>query len=1070
MLTLDQHITINADAIKSPNLCDKFSDEDLKRLGNAVWAGYTSDKQSRAVWERRTEAAMDLAMQIVKGKNFPWPGCYSLDTEVLTTRGWQYIDTVQIGQKVYSRDANGVATYCDVTGITKHPASSLVHFQGKSIDLLVTQDHNMVLEDKLGRQHFLQAGEFVDKTVTNRYIPLTSIRVLPAREQFHGLSAKAYLRFLGWYLSEGCRYYSQLSKWANQAGFFGVAGSSFQIAQSREANLEKYEILRADLEACGFTYAEYDYGFTVHVRSMPVSLVEELTSLGRTFLDKKIPRRAFEAPAEYLVELLETLILGDGTISTKNGHRTYFTSSKQLADDVQELCQYVGLRGTIVSREPGRESVIRGRPVVSKHTAYEVTINRKDLIQVAKLQRSVIPWEGEVACVETTPNHTLYVRRNGKAVWCGNCSNIAFPLVTIATQGFHARAYPAIIQGYEIAKYQQTGEDESQASVDRAERITKHMSWQRMEQDKDWEEQHDRMLINLACVGTAFKKSFHNVGTNITESDLVLAKDLVMNYWSKSVETCPRKTHVVPMSRNEIHERVLRGTYRNVLEEGWFKQVPTPKSDTQSINRDNRQGVATPMPDETTPFTTLEQHVEIDLDGDGYAEPMIITIEEGSKQVLRIVTGFDREQDVERVEIEGENFGKIIRINALQYFTKYGFIPAPDGGIYDVGFGVLLGPLNESTSAIINNLVDTGTMANTAGGFLGRGVKIRGGIYTFAPLEWKRIDSTGDDIHKSIFPLPVRDPSPVLFNLLTLLIQYTSRISGSTETLAGENPGQNTPATTSVTMASEGLKIYNAIFKRIWRGMKEEFRKLYILNGIHMPIRKGYRTKQGKGGFALREDYLGDPDCIMPAADQNISSEAMELQRANMLKQAAASTPGYNPEAVERRFLRALKVDGINEIYPGPKKMPPGDHPKIVIEKLKLQGVSMKLQADKMKWVGELMEEHRLNTAKMIALHAAAAADLAEADGKKTGHQIAAFEAAIGAIKVHNDGLTKRIDQMLQSLEMETESDSGIPEGSGDATGGAAAAQVAQGAVGPVAPGSGNPADAVGSEVLAGAG
>lgn len=1051
-LKLDQYITLDDDAVKSPNLCNRFTNEDLQRIGGVVWDGYNIDKGSRAAWERRTEAAMDLAMQIVKDKNFPWPGCYSLDTEVLTTRGWQYIDTVQVGQKVYSRDANGVATYCDVTGITRHPASSMVHFQGKSIDLLVTQDHNMVLEDKLGRQHFLQAGEFVDKTVTNRYIPLTSIRVLPAREQFHGLPAKVYLRFLGWYLSEGCRYYSQLSKWANQAGFFGVTGSSFQIAQSREANPEKYEILRADLEACGFTYAEYDYGFTVHVKSMPASLVEELTSLGRTFLDKKIPRRAFEAPAEYLVELLETLILGDGTVSTKNGHRTYFTSSKQLADDVQELCQYVGLRGTIVSREPGRESVIRGRPVVSKHTAYEVTINRKDLIQVAKLQRSVIPWAGEVACVETTPNHTLYVRRNGKAVWCGNCSNIAFPLVTIATQGFHARAYPAIIQGYEIAKYQQTGEDESQASVDRAERITKHMSWQRMEQDRDWEEQHDRMLINLACVGTAFKKSYRK---DINESDLVLAKDLVLNYWSKSVETCPRKTHIIPMQRNDIHERILRGTYRNVLEDGWFKTTPAPRTDTQTQNRDNRQGVNAPQTDDTTPYTTLEQYVDLDLDGDGYAEPYIITIEETSKCVLRIATGFDRIEDIERVQ-DGEFKGKIIKIHTLQYFTKYGFIPSPDGGIYDIGFGVLLGPLNESSNALINNLVDTGTMKNTAGGFLGRGVKIRGGVYTFAPLEWKRVDSTGDDLHKSIFPLPVSDPSPVLFNLLVLLVNYTGRISGSTETLSGENPGQNQPASTTQTVVSEGMKIYNAIFKRIWRGMKEEFRKLYILNGIYMPLKQGYRNKHGKTGFAMREDYLGDPDCIMPAADQNISSESMELQRAQMLKQAAAGTPGYNPEAVERRFLKSLRIDAIDEVYPGPKKMPPGDHPKIVIEKLKLQGVSMRLQADKMKWVAELMEEHRLNTGKLIELHAKAAAEIAEADGKKRGHQIAAFEAAIGAIKVHQDGLAKRIDQMLMSLESEVDNEPGSGAGDISLLGGSSGDAGMEGAMGQLAAGSGD--------------
>jgi hypothetical protein len=110
-----------------------------------------------------------------------------------------------------------------------------------------------------------------------------------------------------------------------------------------------------------------------------------------------------------------------------------------------------------------------------------------------------------------------------------------------------------------------------------------------------------------------------------------------------------------------------------------------------------------------------------------------------------------------------------------------------------MGFGTLLGPLNESVNTILNQLIDAGTMATTAGGFLGRGAKIRGGQYTFAPLEWKRVDSTGDDLQKSIYPLPVREPSQVLFQLLSLLIDYTNRISGTTSATVGEMPVANTP-------------------------------------------------------------------------------------------------------------------------------------------------------------------------------------------------------------------------------------------------------------------------------------
>src|SRR5690606_27327525 len=121
----------------------------------------------------------------------------------------------------------------------------------------------------------------------------------------------------------------------------------------------------------------------------------------------------------------------------------------------------------------------------------------------------------------------------------------------------------------------------------------------------------------------------------------------------------------------------------------------------------------------------------------------------------------------------------------------------PDGGFYDVGFGVLLGPLNESVNTAINQLFDAGTMATTAGGFLGRGAKLRGGVYTFSPFGWQNVDVMGDDLRKNMVQLEVREPSAVLFNLLTLLINYTNRISGATDMMVGENPGQNTPAETS---------------------------------------------------------------------------------------------------------------------------------------------------------------------------------------------------------------------------------------------------------------------------------
>ena len=606
----------------------------------------------------------------------------------------------------------------------------------------------------------------------------------------------------------------------------------------------------------------------------------------------------------------------------------------------------------------------------------------------------------------------MQIQKEKNFPWPGS-SNVAFPLITIATMQFHSRAYPTILNGPDIVQYRVNGADPEGKEKARAVRIGRHMSYQLLEENQSWEEQHDRLLINIPIVGCAFKKSYHSGLKGYNVSDLVLAQDFVLDYYAKSVEDCARKTHVIPMYRNELHENIMTGIYRDVREEGWYNSNATPISDSNTARADIRHGEMPPQSDDSTPYSILEQHLLLDLDKDGYKEPYICTIEANSKTVLRLVSRVDTMDDVLK-NMKGE----IIRIKPAEYFTKYGFIPSPDGGIYDIGFGVLLGPLNESVNSIMNQLIDAGTMSNSGGGFLGRGAKIRGGQYSFAPLEWKRVDSTGDDLRKNIFPLPVREPSQVLLSLLSLLINYTQRISGSTDTLAGENPGQNTPATTTNAMIEQGLKIYNAIYKRVWRSMKEEFKKLYMLNKTFLPMVTSFGEGEAK---VLREDYLGDPNRISPVADPHITSESQRIQQATALKQAAMSTPGYNLGEVERNYLRALHIDGWETMYPGVEKMPPPKNPKIMIEEMKMQTKQMGVQADMQKFAANLMEQRRLNTAKIIQLEAQAAKLIAEAGGVQTGHEIAAFEAAIGALKAHDDSLRGGIEMMMKSMEPSNE-------------------------------------------------
>jgi len=253
-----------------------------------------------------------------------------------------------------------------------------------------------------------------------------------------------------------------------------------------------------------------------------------------------------------------------------------------------------------------------------------------------------------------------------------NCSNVAFPLVTIAALQFHSRAYPAILTGADVVRCRVIGEDPEGIEQARADRISSHMSYQVLEEDQSWEDQHDRLLINIPIVGCAFKKTYYSSAEGHNTSELVLAQDFVLDYYAKSVESCARKTQVILAYRNELYEGVLEGRFHNFLEESWFLGDAVPQVTPQESRRDKRTGETPPQTDQDTPFTILEQHCWRDFDQDGYAEPYIITIEANSKQVLRIVTRFDSMNAVVRT-----TKGAVIRIEATEHFTKYPFIPSP---------------------------------------------------------------------------------------------------------------------------------------------------------------------------------------------------------------------------------------------------------------------------------------------------------------------------------------------------------------------------------------------------------
>jgi len=602
--------------------------------------------------------------------------------------------------------------------------------------------------------------------------------------------------------------------------------------------------------------------------------------------------------------------------------------------------------------------------------------------------------------------------------WEG-ASNVKFPLLTIAALQYQSRAYPALIPSTSVVKARVIGTDPTGEKAARASRISQYMSYQVLEQDECWEENMDKVLIVQAILGCAFKKTYYDPSLRHNVSELVLPKDLYIPYFAPSLEKASRITQHLYMRKNELVQKYRKGIY---LEADCHVSNQMNNDSPIDAARDEAQGLVDPANESDKPYDVLEQHRWLDLDGDGFDEPYIVTVLRDNEQVLRIVARFNKSG------VEKNAKGEVSYIAANHFYTKFPFIPSPDGGIYDLGFGVLLGPINESINSILNQLVDAGTLSNTAGGFLGRGVKFRSGDNSFRPFEWKRVDSTGEDLHKGVFPLPVREPSMVLYQTLSLLIDYGERIGMAVDPLVGVNPGQNTPAETSRNMIAEGQRIFNAVFKRTYRALKEEFRKLYKLNSIFVQDEQEFYSLINDGAnVVFASDFSGDGRDVVPAADPNLITDEQKIQTAMLIKEAAATTPGYNTYNVERNFLEAMKVPDVESFFPdpkGPNALPEqGPEPKIAVEFAKIQQKDKEFQANMQLKMFELQQEVQYIAAEIAKKEAESAKLLAEAESIESGQQIAALQQAVSLMKQKQDGIKMVMDHMkdFQKMNLEKE-------------------------------------------------
>ena len=604
--------------------------------------------------------------------------------------------------------------------------------------------------------------------------------------------------------------------------------------------------------------------------------------------------------------------------------------------------------------------------------------------------------------------------------WEG-AANVKLPLVSVGALQYQSRVYPALIDGpFPVAaKPIIPG---NKAEEQRAERISAHMSYQILEEMLDWEEEADKAYLIQAIMGCVFKKTWFDPVRAINRSVCVNPRDLYINYWATSVEEASRVTHLMYLSPNAVRELQLAEIFSAFTSDQW-KAQPSVQGREEV---DKRVGLNPPPVDDATPFEILEQCRYIDLDGDGYAEPYVCSVRHDTQQVLRIAALFTR-KDI----VWARDRATILRITPCGMYTKYPFIPSPDGGIYDLGFGSLLGPLSEVVDSAINQMLDAGTMSNAGGGFLGKNAKMKKGDLHIAPGKWITLDCPGSQMKDAVMPLPVPKPSGELFQLVEFLVEWGQHLVGATDAILGQNPGQNTPAQTMQTMVEQGMKTFNGIYKRTHKAFTRELQKLFRLNVNFLADgRSSFFDTKGSSAEIFGTDYTSDGiNLIRPSASPFYMSDSQRLSQAQALFQLARSGPGWDLYEVDLNLMRAWKIDDPKKYRVDPallmeaqksgdmSKIPPGAIPMPNPQMIMAQGRAqmgqaavMKAQTEAKVKLGELQMEAGKLKYEVALLSAQAANQMAQAKGVDQGHAIALLEAQIAAKKNHLDSVIKALE------------------------------------------------------------
>ena len=484
-------------------------------------------------------------------------------------------------------------------------------------------------------------------------------------------------------------------------------------------------------------------------------------------------------------------------------------------------------------------------------------------------------------------------------------SGVTHPLLSESVTQFQAQAYKELLPASGPVRTQIIGQA-TKDKEDQAQRVSDFMNYQIMHVMEEYDPELDQMLFYLPLAGSTFKKIYYDSNLGRAVSKFIPAEDLVVPYTATNLEECERVTHILKRTDNDIKKMQVSGFYRDV-----DLQVVQEENKVEEKERKLSGIEKTGYRDDQ--YTLLEMHVDLDVPGfedpDGIKIPYIVTIDEGSGNVLSIYRNYK----------DGDTLYK-----KQQYFVHYKFMPGL--GFYGLGLIHMIGGLSRTATAALRQLIDAGTLANLPAGFKARGLRIADDDSPIQPGEFRDVDAPSGDLRAGLLPLPYKGADPTLFQLLGFCVQAGKEFATVADQKIGEAAGAGAPVGTTMALMERGMRVMSAIHKRIHYAQRIEFKLLSRIFADSLAPVYPYEV-QGDLQSLKATDFDERID-IIPVSDPTIFSMSQRVTLAQTQLQLAEAAPQmHNIYEAYRRMYSAMGVQNIDAILPvpsGPEPMDPG--------------------------------------------------------------------------------------------------------------------------------------------------